>query len=44
MRAAKGVVGQGVAAPVESERWRRFREWCIAVMQEAKADEEKKAS
>ena len=34
---AKGVVGP----VVESERIRRFREWCIAVMREAAETEEK---
>ena len=44
MRAAKGGVVKRESAAVESWRWQRFREWCIAVIQEAQEQEEKKAS
>ena len=44
MSARKAAVGRREVAPVESERWRRLREWCIAVMREAQAEEEKQAS
>jgi hypothetical protein len=37
MSGAKGAVGP----VVESERMRRFREWCIAVVREAAETEEK---
>ena len=44
MSAARGGA-KGSTGKVESERWRRFREWCIAVVREAHAaEEEKRAS
>ena len=44
MSGAKGGGVKRESAAVESWRWQRFREWCIAVMQEAQEQEKKKAS